>query len=252
MRLQHTNGTRYNKLNSVMRGVDRSSDPPQGRSSRYLRQRYAEDFVGMALTLWQRIVVVALATVIRLVLDPFLGDSFPFLAFFVAIVFAAWYGGYGPSLLALVLSWLSFDYFLRLPHDSQVLYGSKSQIAFAFFAAGWPSLSWAGPCERPQACLGQRLRGSAAFEDQQANREWLQITLASIADGVITTDPEGQVISLNPAAQRLTGWGVQEARGRPLGEVLQIVQGESQKRADFTIAEVVQNGQFTHRMIAWS
>ena len=51
------------------------------------------------------LIAVVLATVIRLVLDPFLGDPFPFLTFFIAIIFAAWYGGYGPSLLALVLSW---------------------------------------------------------------------------------------------------------------------------------------------------
>ena len=91
-----------------------------------------------------------------------------------------------------------------------------------------------------------------ALEDQQADREWLQITLASIADGVITTDPEGQVISLNPAAQRLTGWEVQEATGRPLGEILQIVQGASQKRADFPSPRSSRTDSSAHRVIAWS
>lgn len=204
----------------------------------------------MPKTLWESLlhygsalVAVALATVIRLALDPFLGDSFPFLAFFVAMVFAAWYGGYGPSLLALVLSWLSFDYFLL--HDSQVLYRSKSQIVFAFFVVGLAVTVLGGSMRAARRrALASASEARRALEDQQADREWLQITLASIADGVITTDPEGQVISLNPVAQRLTGWGVQEATGRPLGEVLQIVQGGSQKRLDFPIAEVVQNGQF--------
>src|SRR5438105_1434592 len=53
-------------------------------------------------------------------------------------------------------------------------------------------------------------------------REWLQVTLASIGDGVIATDAEGRVRFLNAAAQRLTGWRAAEAAGRPLDELLQI------------------------------
>jgi PAS domain-containing protein len=37
-------------------------------------------------------------------------------------------------------------------------------------------------------------------------RQWLQVTLSSIGDGVITTDAEGNVTFLNPVAQSLTGW----------------------------------------------
>src|SRR5258706_15695449 len=51
-------------------------------------------------------------------------------------------------------------------------------------------------------------------------REWLQVTLAAIGDGVIATDASGQVRFLNPAAQRLTGWRAAEAPGRPIGELL--------------------------------
>jgi PAS domain S-box-containing protein len=51
-------------------------------------------------------------------------------------------------------------------------------------------------------------------------REWLQVTLAAIGDGVIATDASGQVRFLNPAAQRLTGWRAAEAAGRPIDELL--------------------------------
>jgi len=53
-------------------------------------------------------------------------------------------------------------------------------------------------------------------------REWLQVTLAAIGDGVIATDASGQVRFLNPAAQRLTGWRAAEAAGRPIDELLQV------------------------------
>jgi PAS domain S-box-containing protein len=53
-------------------------------------------------------------------------------------------------------------------------------------------------------------------------REWLQVTLASVGDGVIATDAAGRVRFLNPAAQRLTGWRAAEAAGRPIDELVQL------------------------------
>jgi len=53
-------------------------------------------------------------------------------------------------------------------------------------------------------------------------REWLQVTLASIGDGVIATDAAGRVRFLNAAAQRLTGWRAAEAAGLPVDELLQL------------------------------
>ena len=53
-------------------------------------------------------------------------------------------------------------------------------------------------------------------------REWLQVTLAAIGDGVIATDASGRVRFLNPAAQRLTGWRAAEAAGRAIEELMQL------------------------------
>jgi diguanylate cyclase (GGDEF)-like protein/PAS domain S-box-containing protein len=50
-------------------------------------------------------------------------------------------------------------------------------------------------------------------------KESAQITLQSIGDGVATTDAEGCVEYLNPVAQELTGWRVEDALGRPLEEI---------------------------------
>lgn len=47
-------------------------------------------------------------------------------------------------------------------------------------------------------------------------------TLASIGDAVITTDRDGVVDYMNAAAERLTGWPAAEARGRHLGQVVQL------------------------------
>ncbi len=78
--------------------------------------------------------------------------------------------------------------------------------------------------QNANAILAARQR---AERDLIAERERLRITLASIADAVISTDAEGRVTYLNGVAERLTGWTGAEAAGRPLAEVFQVVDRDS-------------------------
>ena len=82
-----------------------------------------------------------------------------------------------------------------------------------------------------------------AVDAQQAEQEWLRITFSSIADAVITTDPDGLVLFLNPVAARLTGWSLHEALGPFLGEIFGTVQGASQRTDELPIARVVDDGE---------
>ena len=50
-----------------------------------------------------------------------------------------------------------------------------------------------------------------------------QVTLSSIADGVIRTDARGAIDFLNPVAERLTGVSLDEAYGRPVGDIYRVV-----------------------------
>ena len=56
-----------------------------------------------------------------------------------------------------------------------------------------------------------------------AEKERAQVTLQSIGDAVISTDAEGRIEYINPVAESLTAWTLEEARGRPIGEVLSLV-----------------------------
>lgn len=62
--------------------------------------------------------------------------------------------------------------------------------------------------------------------------ELLKITLRSIGDGVITTDRDARITGLNPAAERLTGWSIEEARGLATSEVFPLVHADGEPIAD--------------------
>jgi diguanylate cyclase (GGDEF)-like protein/PAS domain S-box-containing protein len=56
-----------------------------------------------------------------------------------------------------------------------------------------------------------------------------EVTLDSIADAILSSDNAGNVTYLNSAAEAMTGWSRTEAKGRPVGEVLQIVDGSTRE-----------------------
>ena len=61
----------------------------------------------------------------------------------------------------------------------------------------------------------RKLYEEALFREKES----AQITLQSIGDGVITTDSRCHVEYINPVAEDLTGWKVDDASGRPIDEI---------------------------------
>jgi diguanylate cyclase (GGDEF)-like protein/PAS domain S-box-containing protein len=79
--------------------------------------------------------------------------------------------------------------------------------------------------------LTSMLERSAYAEALFLEKERAQVTLNSIGDAVISTDLAGNIIYLNPVAESMTGWSQLEASGRPLQEVLRIIDGDSREPA---------------------
>jgi diguanylate cyclase (GGDEF)-like protein/PAS domain S-box-containing protein len=59
--------------------------------------------------------------------------------------------------------------------------------------------------------------------------EHAQAALHSIGDAVISIDPAGNVIYVNPIAEKMMGWSRADATGRPLREVLTITDDDGRK-----------------------
>ena len=81
------------------------------------------------------------------------------------------------------------------------------------------------------------------IEDElSTEKERLTVTLRSIGDGVISTDLQGEVISVNQVAEDLTGWKEEEAVGRPLNKVFYIVNEFDRKRCEDPVRKVLETG----------
>ena len=121
---------------------------------------------------------VAAATLARTLIDPWLGDTLPFITYFAAIVAAAWFGRLGPSLFAVGLSSIAADWFFIPPRYSlKVSYADASNWVglVAFLVVG-----------AIVAALSESLH--RARQLAFSRREWLHVALKSIGDAVIATD----------------------------------------------------------------
>jgi PAS domain S-box-containing protein len=72
----------------------------------------------------------------------------------------------------------------------------------------------------------------------QESRESYQITLKSLGDAVVSTDASGNLSFINPVAEKLTGWDYSVALGRPLREVLRIIDQRTRTELEDPVALV--------------
>src|SRR5262249_22707964 len=70
------------------------------------------------------------------------------------------------------------------------------------------------------------------------SREWLHITLRSIGDAVIACGVDSGVVFMNEMAEKLTGWPMGEARGKPLKEVFHIINELTREEAENPVEKV--------------
>ena len=77
--------------------------------------------------------LVALATLLRMSLEPILGSHAPFTVYYVAVMFAAWYGGWGPALLAMASGGFLAVYLFIEPHGSILIHDLEQQVGVVLY-----------------------------------------------------------------------------------------------------------------------
>lgn len=130
--------------------------------------------------------------------------------FYGAVMVSGWYGGLGPGLLATLLSALAGNFFFLPPSFSPAL-GFNEAVHTSVFMVVALLITLLNEARRQ------------AEKILAGQRHQLHTAISSISDAVITTDSQGQVTFMNPAAETLTGWSTAEVQSRPLDSVFRII-----------------------------
>ncbi|MEY4099365.1 MAG: hypothetical protein RL300_536, partial [Pseudomonadota bacterium] len=92
--------------------------------------------------------------------------------------------------------------------------------------------------------IRRQLRETRASQRALAeSEESLATTLYSIGDAVMSTDTQGRITRMNPVAVRLTGWSVEEARGRLIEEVFRIINEQTRAPVQVPVTQVLATGE---------
>jgi diguanylate cyclase (GGDEF)-like protein/PAS domain S-box-containing protein len=94
--------------------------------------------------------------------------------------------------------------------------------------------------------LDRRAAEAVALENEVANA-----TLDSIGEAVLRTDIRGNVTYLNRVAEKMTGWSREEALGRPIADVLRLVDCDSGAAVDNAVATVIHGDRTATAMISF-
>ena len=154
------------------------------------------------------VAVTAAAVGVRQVLEPWLGSTVPFLQFFVAILVAAYYGGFGPGALATGMAALiAMESYL--PPAGLGVSGAGNWLSLLTFAGTGVAISW----------INHRLRFAEAAQHANAQlatarAERMDAIINTTVDGIIVIGSDGRIEAFNRGAQRLFGYSESEVIGR--------------------------------------
>lgn len=85
-------------------------------------------------------------------------------------------------------------------------------------------------------------------ENEKLNHELLikenrfRTSLYSIGDGLITTDTLGNIVTMNEVAQKLTGWSEVDAQGKPITQILKLINEETRQDVPNPAEKVLKYG----------
>jgi PAS domain S-box-containing protein len=140
---------------------------------------------------------------VRWSLTPVVGNKMPLWTFVPGVMLAAWFGGFGPGLLALAASVLVADYFFMPPLYSFLTYDPVDRVRLLIFALMGLLINWLS--QQRQSSL-RALRESEQRFSSSFDASPLALTITSLATG--------RLLEVNDTFVGLTGYTRAEALGR--------------------------------------
>ena len=197
------------------------------------------------LTYSAAVVATVAATLLRAALTPLVGESgVPFITYFPAVLFVAWYGGIWPASLCILLSGLAGDYYFLAPLHSMLLPNIGDQVTLLLFVLIGLGIALLGDSQRRalyRAKTETEHRREAETTERE-HRQRLQTTLGSIGDAVMATDAGGRITFVNRITLGLLRQHEEDILGKHLDDVFRIVNEYTRAPVESPVAKVFREG----------
>ncbi|MCZ7401196.1 MAG: response regulator [Candidatus Methanoperedens sp.] len=83
-----------------------------------------------------------------------------------------------------------------------------------------------------------------SYEIIREKNQWLAAVIESLGDAVIATDSKGTIKLMNPIAEALTGWKQNEALGKPLANIFNIISKNIDEKIEDPITKAIRDDMF--------
>ncbi len=141
------------------------------------------------------------------------------------------------------------EFLARLKESNGILNDYETEIRHKSGHGVWLLINVRGIFDRARQLIGIEglIRDISKLKkiekELHHEKEMAQITLNSITDGVITTDTNGKIVYMNPAAENMTNWKREQARGRDIQEVFSPHASEGDRQIEHPALSCLKSGE---------
>lgn len=156
------------------------------------------------------VLAVAVVTALKLLI-PGIQEESPFLLVFIALILSAWFGGWGPGLVATGLATISVDYFFQSPGPGYTL-GIESAgqaVRLGVFVVEGVLITWLAATLRSARRRAETnaLEVRRSAEALRGSEEKYRNIFENAVEGIFLTTAEGRLLSMNPSGAEMFGYG---------------------------------------------